>query len=124
ILMEVDKPARYVGGEFNQVVKPDSAKIRVRGCLAFPDLYEIGMSYHGYRIIYEILNARADWAVERAYAPWPDFEAKMRERGIPLFSLESRRALNEFDWIGFTLQHEVNYTNILNMIELGGMALE
>lgn len=120
ILMNVGKPARYVGGEFNQIVKE---KARVRCCLAFPDLYEIGMSYHGYRLLYERINARPGWAAERMYAPWPDFEEQLRERRVPLYSLETRRTLAEFDWVGFTLQHEVNFTNILTMIELGGLAL-
>jgi radical SAM family uncharacterized protein/radical SAM-linked protein len=121
LLMQVDKPARYVGGEFNQVVKDDA---RVRVCLAFPDMYEIGMSYHGYRLIYERINARKGWAAERAYTVWPDMEALMRERGVPLYSLEARRPLTEFHWIGFTLQHEVNFTNILTMLDLAGIPLE
>ena len=121
LLMKVAKPARYVGGEFNQVVKPGAG---VRVCLAFPDLYEIGMSYHGYRLLYERINAVGDWAAERAFCPWPDFEALMREHGIPVYSLETRRGLGEFDWVGFTLQHEVNFTNILTMLDLSGIPLE
>lgn len=121
LLLQVEKPARYVGGEFNQVVKEAA---RVRCCLAFPDLYEIGMSYHGYRILYERINAREQWAAERAYAPWHDFEKLMREGAIPLYSLETRRTFAEFDWVGFTLQHESNYTNILNMIDLAGLPVE
>ncbi len=121
LLLEVEKPARYVGGEFNQVVKPDAA---VRCCLAFPDLYEIGMSYHGYRLLYERINEREGWATERAFTPWPDMEKTMREAGVPLYSLETRRELREFEWIGFTLQHEVNYTNILTMLHLAGLPLE
>lgn len=121
LLMQVAKPARYIGGEFNSVVKPDA---RVRACLAFPDIYEIGMSYHGFRILYERINAREGWAAERAFAPWPDMEKLMRERGLPLWSLETRTPLAEFDWIGFTLQHEVNLTNVLTMIDLAGMPLE
>lgn len=121
LLMQTTKPARYVGGEFNQVVKPEA---RVRALLAFPDLYEIGMSYHGYRLLYERLNERPGWAAERAFTPWSDMEALMREHGLPLYSLETRRALHEFDWIGFTLQHEVNFTNILTMLDLGGIPLE
>lgn len=121
LLMQVEKPARYIGGEFNCVVKRDA---RVRACLAFPDLYEIGMSYHGFRILYERINAREGWAAERAFAPWTDMENLMRERGLPLWSLETRTPLREFDWIGFTLQHEVNLTNVLTMIDLAGLPLE
>jgi radical SAM family uncharacterized protein/radical SAM-linked protein len=120
-LLQVEKPARYVGGEFNQVVK---AEARVRCCLAFPDLYELGMSYHGFRILYERINSREGWAAERAYAPWHDFEALMRAGGVPLYSLETRRTFAEFDWVGFTLQHESNITNVLNMIDLAGLPLE
>ncbi len=121
LLMQVEKPARYVGGEFNQVVRPDA---RVRACLAFPDLYELGMSYHGYRLLYERINAVEGWAAERAFTPWPDMEKAMRAAGLPLWSLETRRPLAEFDWIGLTLQHEVNYTNILTLIDLAGLPLE
>ncbi|MCE5230813.1 B12-binding domain-containing radical SAM protein, partial [bacterium] len=121
LLMQVAKPARYIGGEFNCAAKPGA---RVRACLAFPDLYEIGMSYHGFRILYERINAHPEWAAERAFAPWPDMEKLMRARGLPLWSLETRTPLNEFDWIGFTLQHEVNLTNVLTMIDLAGLPLE
>jgi len=121
LLMQAEKPARYVGGEFNQVIK---ASARARCCLAFPDLYDVGMSYHGYRILYERINAREGWAAERTYAPWGDFERLMRRDGVPLYSLETRRTLCEFEWVGFTLQHEVNTTNVLNMIDLAGLALE
>jgi radical SAM family uncharacterized protein/radical SAM-linked protein len=121
LLMQVEKPARYVGGEFNQVIKE---KTRVRGCLAFPDLYEIGMSYHGYRLLYERINQVPHWAAERAYCPWTDMEELLRLNGLPCTSLETRRGLNEFDWIGFTLQHEVNFTNILTMLDLSGIPLE
>ena len=119
--MAVERPARYVGGEFNQVVKPAA---RVRCALAFPDLYEIGMSYHGFRLLYERINAHDGWAAERAFTPWPDFEAQLRENGLPLYTMETHRPLAEMDWIGFTLQHESNYTNILNMIDLAGLELE
>jgi radical SAM family uncharacterized protein/radical SAM-linked protein len=120
LLLEVEKPARYVGGEFNQVVKPQA---EVRCCLAFPDLYEIGMSYHGFRLLYERVNARPEWAAERTFTPWPDMEAAMRGAGVSLYSLETRRELREFEWVGFTLQHEVNYTNILTMLDLAGLPL-
>lgn len=123
ILLHVEKPARYLGGEFNVLAKDDSA-IRVRCCLAFPDVYDLGMSYHGYNLLYERLNANPVWAAERAFTPWPDFDGLLREHGIPLYSLESRLPLREFDVVGFTLQHEVNYTNILSMLDLGGIPIE
>ncbi|MCL5271407.1 MAG: radical SAM protein, partial [bacterium] len=122
-LLQVEKPARYVGGEFNQIVKVER-DVKARCCLAFPDVYEIGMSYHGFRILYERVNARAGWLAERAFAPWPDFEAFLRREKIPLYSLETRLTLAEFDWVGFTLQHEANLTNVLNMIDLAGLPLE
>ena len=121
LLMQVEKPARYVGGEFNQIVKPDAA---IRVCLAFPDLYEVGMSYHGYRLLYERLNTHDGWAAERAFTPWPDMERLMREQGVPLYSLETFRPLAEFHWIGFTMQHEVNFSNLLTMLDLAGIPLE
>lgn len=123
LLLKVEKPGRYLGGEFNQVVK-EGPEVRVRVCLAFPDVYDLGMSYHGYNLLYERVNRHEYWAAERAFTPWPDFDALLRERGIPLFSMETRRALSEFDVVGFTLQHEVNYTNILSMLDLGGIPVE
>jgi len=123
LLLRVEKPARYLGGEFNVATKPE-AEVSVRCCLAFPDVYDLGMSYHGYNLLYERLNSRDGWAAERAFTPWPDFDAMLRENELPLFSLESRRALSEFDVVGFTLQHEVNYTNILSMLDLGGIPVE
>lgn len=123
LLLKVEKPARYLGGEFNQVVK-EGPEVRVRCCLAFPDVYDLGMSYHGYALLYERVNKNPHWAAERAFTPWPDFDALLRERGLPLYSLETRRALHEFDVVGFTLQHEVNYTNILSMIDLGGIPID
>ena len=119
-LVKVEKPARYVGGEYNQTVKPPEGA-RVRVALAFPDVYEIGVSYHGFKILYEILNAREGWAAERVYAPWPDFEAEMRARRIPLYTLENLSPLGEFDIIGFTLQSEINYSNVVNMLDLAGL---
>lgn len=123
LLLRVEKPARYLGGEFN-VARKDEAEVEVRCCLAFPDVYDLGMSYHGYNLLYERINRRPNWAAERVFTPWPDFDALLREHEIPLFSLESRRPLNEFDVVGFTLQHEVNYTNILSMLDLGGVPIE
>lgn len=123
LLLRVEKPARYLGGEFNVSRKPDAA-VAVRCCLAFPDVYDLGMSYHGYNLLYERVNRNPRWAAERAFTPWPDFDALLREHSIPLFSLETRRPLCEFDVVGFTLQHEVNYTNILSMLDLGGIPVE
>ncbi|MCX7717623.1 MAG: TIGR03960 family B12-binding radical SAM protein [Candidatus Sumerlaeaceae bacterium] len=119
-LLGVEKPARYVGGEFNTVLKPQD-EIEVRVALAFPDIYDIGMSYHGFKIFYERLNAISGVQAERVFAPWDDFEKVLREEGVPLYLLESKRPLHVADLIGFTLQHEMNYTNILNMLDLGGV---
>lgn len=118
LLLTVDKPARYVGGEFNTTLKPD-AEVDVRIALAFPDVYDIGMSYHGFKIFYERINRMPGFQAERVFAPWDDFERVLRENDVPLYMLESKRPLSEADIIGFTLQHEMNYTNILNMLELG-----
>ncbi|CUS93468.1 hypothetical protein [Candidatus Kryptobacter tengchongensis] len=114
LLPFVDKPGRYVGNEFNIIVKP-SAKFRIALC--FPDVYEIGMSYIGFKILYNIVN-QIPWAsAERVYAPWVDAEEIMRKEGILLFSLETKRPLKFFDIVGFTLQYELHYTNILNMLD-------
>ncbi len=120
ILPNVAKPARYTGGEWNSIVK-DWDSVAVRMVLAYPDLYEIGMSNLGLAILYDLLNDRPDILAERAYAPWLDMEAKMREAGIPLFSLESKRPLSDFDIIGFSLGYELTYTNVLNMLDLAGI---
>jgi len=117
ILHQVTKPARYSGGEWNSIVK-DWDKTPIRVVLIYPDLYEIGMSTMGLSILYELLNNQPDVLAERAYAPWPDMEAKMRANGIPLFSLESKRPLKDFDIIGFSLGYELTYTNVLNMLDL------
>ena len=122
ILQSVLKPARYTGGEWNAVHK-DWSSVHCRIALALPDVYEVGMSNLGLAILYEILNRRADIAAERVYAPWIDMEEKMRARGIPLFSLESRRPIMEFDFIGFSLQYEMIYSNVLNMLDLAGIPL-
>ncbi len=118
LLLKVDKPARYIGGEFNTTVKPDE-EVDVRLALAFPDVYDIGMSYHGFKIFYEKVNRMEGYQCERVFAPWPDFEAALRENDLPLYLLESKRPLVHADVIGFTLQHEMNYTNILNTLDLG-----
>jgi len=117
ILYQVKKPARYTGGEWNSVVK-DWDKTPVRIALIYPDLYEIGMSNMALPILYELLNSQPDVLAERAFSPWPDMEALMRAESIPLFSLESRRPLKEFDIIGFSLGYELTYTNVLNMLDL------
>ena len=117
ILHQVTKPARYTGGEWNSVLK-DWDKTDIRVALTYPDLYEIGMSTMGLPILYDLLNSQPDVLAERVYAPWPDMEAVMRTRGIPLFSLESKHPLKDFDIIGFSLGYELTYTNVLNMLHL------
>ncbi|GAB4343178.1 MAG: TIGR03960 family B12-binding radical SAM protein [Calditrichia bacterium] len=114
------KPGRYTGNEYNVVMKEPS-RVAVRAALAFPEVYELGMSFVGYDILYHVLNREEDIWAERVYAPWTDAEAILKEKKIPLFSLESRTPLVEFDWIGFTLQYELTYTNILTMLELAGI---
>jgi radical SAM family uncharacterized protein/radical SAM-linked protein len=116
----VEKPGRYIGLERN-VTRKDLAKASVTLALAFPDTYEIGMSHTGLKILYEIVNRREGFACERVYAPWVDLEAKMREEGIPLFSTESFAPAADFDVLGFSLQAELNYSNILNMLDLAGI---
>ena len=120
LLLKVQKPARYIGGELHSIVK-DLADIDFRIALCFPDTYEIGMSHLGLKILYDIINRHpACWA-ERVYAPWIDFEKLMRENNIPLYGLESLSPLREFDVIGFSLQYELSYTNVLNMLDLAGL---
>ncbi len=120
LLPHVEKPGRYVGLERN-VVRKDLSKASVTLALAFPDTYEIGMSHTGLKILYELVNRRGDFACERVYAPWVDLEAGMREAGIPLFSTESLAPVADFDVLGFSLQAELNYSNILNMLDLAGL---
>jgi radical SAM family uncharacterized protein len=122
ILPTVGKPARYTGGEWNSVTK-DWEACDVRWVLAFPDTYEIGMSNLGLAILYDILNRQDGVLAERVYAPWVDMEGAMRAAGLPLFSLESRRPLTDFDVIGFSLPYEQLYTNLLNMLDLAGLPL-
>ncbi|NLP07856.1 MAG: TIGR03960 family B12-binding radical SAM protein [Clostridiaceae bacterium] len=122
ILQSVEKPARYTGGELNSVVK-DPFKVDIRFAFCFPDVYEVGMSHLGMRILYGLLNERDDTYCERVFAPWTDMEARMRENRIQLFSLETRCPVGEFDMVGFTLQYEMSYTNILNMLDLAGIPL-
>ena len=120
ILLQVDKPARYVGGEVN-MVKKDLSNIDIRFAFCFPDVYEVGMSHLGLQILYYFLNRREDTYCERVFAPWTDMEHKMRENNIPLFSLESQQPLKNFDFVGFTLQYELCYTNVINMLDLAGI---
>ncbi len=122
LLGRVEKPGRYVGGELNMAVK-DPASVDVRLGFAFPDSYEIGMSYMGLQILYALFNAREDVYCERLFAPLPDMEREMRAAGVPLFTLETRSAASDLDLIGFTLQYELSYSNILNMLDLAGIPL-
>ncbi len=114
------KPGRYIDGEINVIRKEGAVKV----ALCFPDTYEIGMSHLGFRILYSIINSIPYASAERVYAPWTDFESYLRRNGIPLASLENRRPLRDFDIVGFTLQYELSYTNILNMLDLGGIPVK
>ena len=116
-LQHVEKPARYTGGEWNSIVK-DHSTVDVTMALAFPDVYEVSMSHLGIKILYGLLNERQDVVAERVFAPWHDMEKEMRDRKIPLFSLETKTPIREFDLLGFTLQYEMSYTNILNMLDM------
>lgn len=117
-LHKVEKPARYTGGEYQSVQK-DWAAVEAKLALCFPDVYEIGMSHLGMRILYSLLNKMPRVAAERCFAPWPDMERELRARRLPLVSLETARPLREFDVVGFSLQYEMTYTNLLNMLDLG-----
>jgi len=122
ILYKVEKPARYIGEELNSY-KKDKNKVDVRFAFCFPDVYEVGMSHLGMKILYYVMNQREDIYCERAFAPWPDMEKLMRENNIPMFTLETKDSLKEFDFIGFTLQYEMSYTNILNMLDMANINL-
>jgi radical SAM family uncharacterized protein len=122
LLPRVATPAQYIGGELNSVVK-DHRRVRGRACLAFPDTYQLGMSHHGLQVLYSLMNADPQWACERAFTPWLDWEAELRNQRLPLYSLETFTPLCEFDLIGFSLQYEVGYTNVLTMLDLGGVPL-
>jgi len=122
LLDKVEKPGRYTGKEYNEIVKSEK-KTTIKIALTFPDLYEIGMSYLGFKILYEIINQRDDALAERVFSPAVDMEKLLRKRQIPAFSLETYRPLNSFDIVGFTLQHELCFSNILNLIELGHIPL-
>ncbi|MBI3818055.1 MAG: TIGR03960 family B12-binding radical SAM protein [Planctomycetes bacterium] len=121
-LARVEKPAQYVGGELNQIRK-DPAALSVRSAFLYPDVYEIGMSHLGLRILYHIINERPAWSAERAFHPGADMETAMREAGVPLWSLETRTPLCQFDIVGFTLQYEMSYTNIVCCLDLGGIPI-
>lgn len=122
ILYKVEKPARYIGGELNSFVK-DKDKVDIRLGFCFPDVYEVGMSHLGSKILYYVLNNREDTYCERVFAPWPDMEEQLREHNIPLYALESKDPLGEFDILAFTLQYEMSYTNILNMLDMADIPL-
>ncbi len=122
ILLKVQKPARYVGGEINSVVK-NIDEINVRFAFCFPDVYEVGMSHLGMKILYSQLNEEHDVWCERVFAPWPDMEEQMRNNNIELYGLESGNSIKNFDFIGFTLQYELSFTNVLNMLELAGIPI-
>lgn len=123
LLAKVQKPARYTGGELNSVVK-NKADVKLRYAFCFPDSYEIGMSHLGMKILYSLVNERADAWCERVFAPWEDMETLLRDNNMPLYALESGDALSEFDMIGFTLQYELSYSNVLNMLDLGGVPIQ
>ncbi len=122
ILMQIDKPARYIGNELN-AVKKAKADVDIRFAMCFPDVYEIGMSHLGIQILYDMFNKRSDTWCERVYSPWPDLHAILKEQNIPLFGLESQEPLKDFDFIGITLQYEMCYTNILQILDLSQIPL-
>ena len=122
ILLKVQKPGRYIGGELNSVVK-EWDRVKTRLALVFPDIYDIGISNLGLQILYDLVNQRPDTLAERAYAPWVDMEGLMRSNGIPLYSLESKHPLADFDILGFSLPYETLYTNTLNLLDLAGIPL-
>ena len=122
ILLNIEKPARYIGGEVNSVMK-DKDKVDIRFAMCFPDVYEIGMSHLGIQILYDMFNRREDVWCERVYSPWTDLDKVMREHQIPLFALESQDPVREFDFLGITIQYEMCYTNILQILELSQLPL-
>ena len=122
ILMSIDKPARYIGNELNSVMK-DTSQISIRFAMCFPDVYEIGMSHLGIQILYDMFNKREDTWCERVYSPWPDLHEIMKEKSIPLFALESQDEIKDFDFLGITIQYEMCYTNILQILDLAQIPL-
>ena len=123
ILMSIEKPVRYIGGEYNSVMK-DPEEVKVRFAMCFPDVYEIGMSHLGIQILYDMFNSMEDVWCERVYSPWVDLDAIMRRRHIPLFALESQDPVKEFDFLGITLQYEMCYTNVLQVLDLAQIPLK
>ena len=122
VLKSVQKPGRYIGGEYNSIIK-DKNKVKCRFAFAFPDTYEIGMSHMGLRILYGVMNEEPDVWCERCFAPWTDMEDQLRKNDMKLYALESRDPLCDFDIVGFTLQYEMCYTAVLNMLDLGGITV-
>ena len=122
ILLKVDKPARYIGNEVNSVVK-SKEEVDIRFAMCFPDVYEIGMSHLGIQILYDMFNQMEDVYCERVYSPWVDLDKIMREKKIPLFALESQDPIKDFNFLGITIQYEMCYTNILQILELSQMPL-
>ena len=123
ILLQIDKAARYIGGEVNAVMK-NKDDVDIRFAMAFPDVYEIGMSNLGMMILYNMFNPREDVWCERLFSPWPDLDKVMREQNIPLFALESQEPIRDFDFLGITLGYEMCYTNILQGLDLSGIPLK
>ena len=123
ILLKIEKPARYIGNEVNSVMK-DPEKVSIRFAMCFPDVYEIGMSHLGIQILYDMFNRRDDVWCERVYSPWTDLDQIMREQKIPLFALESQDPIKDFDFLCMTLQYELCYPNILQILDLGKIPLK
>ncbi len=122
LLESITKPARYIGGEVNQVIKPDD-EVKVRFALAFPDVYEIGMSHAGIKILYNILNSMPGIWAQRVFAPWHDLAEQLIRHGIPLTSLEEGRPISQFDIVGFSLLYELSFTTMLGMLKMAGIPL-
>ena len=120
ILLSIEKPERYIGNEVNSVTK-DKSEVDIRFAFCFPDVYEIGMSHLGIQILYGMFNSYNDVWCERVYSPWTDMDALLRSKNIPLFALESQDPVKNFDFLGFTLQYEMCYTNILQILDLSGI---
>ena len=123
ILLSIEKPARYIGNEVNSIMK-NKNEVDIRFAMCFPDVYEIGMSHLGIQILYDMFNRRDDVWCERVYSPWVDLDKVMREQHIPLFALESQDPVKNFDFLGFTIQYEMCYTNILQVLDLSGCTLD
>lgn len=122
VLKRVEKPARYIGMEQNSIAK-NLDKVKVKFTFSYPDIYEVGMSHLGLHILYNLINSEKDFACERVFAPWVDMEEEMRRESLPLFTLENKEEVSNFDFLGFTLQYEMSYTNILNILDLSGIPL-